>query len=209
MNSVRRRGLCLVLAAPSGGGKSTITRRLLESEKGIELSISATTRPPRPGERDGEHYHFLPQAEFDRLAETGGLLEWARVFGRNYYGTPRAPVERALAAGHDVLFDIDWQGHRQLREALPGDVVGIFLLPPSLPDLLARLAGRGSETEAEVARRMDSARDEMTHWSEFDHVIVNRDLDLAIEDVRAVLHAARSETTRQTGLADFVAELSA
>jgi len=209
LNSVRRRGLCLVLAAPSGGGKSTITRRLLESEKGIELSISATTRPPRPGERDGEHYHFLPQAEFDRLAETGGLLEWARVFGRNYYGTPRAPVERALAAGHDVLFDIDWQGHRQLREALPGDVVGIFLLPPSLPDLLARLAGRGSETEAEVARRMDSARDEMTHWSEFDHVIVNRDLDLAIEDVRAVLHAARSETTRQTGLADFVAELSA
>lgn len=204
----RRRGLCLVIAAPSGAGKSTVARALLATEPELSPSVSVTTRAPRPGERDGVHYHFRGEAEFEAMAAAGELLEWARVF-RNCYGTPRAPVEQALAAGRDVVFDVDWQGHRQLRAALPGDVVGVFLLPPSLAALEARLRGRSTDHEAEIARRMAAARAELSHWAEFDHVVVNRDLDRAVADMRSVLHAARLATARRPGLAGFVAALSA
>ncbi len=202
-NSPSRRGVCLVVAAPSGAGKSTITRALLDSEPDLTLSISATTRAPRPGEQEGTHYFFRNQAAFQEMAETGALLEWAEVFGR-HYGTPRAPVEQALAAGRDVAFDIDWQGYRQLRTALPGDVVGLFVLPPSIALLEARLRGRGTDDPAEIARRMQKARDEISHWHEFDHVIVNDDLDRAIAAARCVLHAARTATRRQPGLRGFI-----
>ncbi len=200
-----RRGVCLVVAAPSGAGKSTITRALLAADDGLELSVSATTRAPRPGERDGVHYHFQPPAGFTVMVAQGQMLEWATVFG-NSYGTPRRPVEMALQAGRDVVFDIDWQGHRQLREALPGDVVSVFVLPPTLTTLEARLAGRG-DAPTEIVRRMQAARDEISHWGEFDHVVVNRHLDEAIAAVRCILHAARSARVRQPGLAEFVAEL--
>ena len=200
-----RRGVCLVVAAPSGAGKSTITRALLAADSGLELSVSATTRLPRPGERDGVHYHFRTASDFAVMVAQGEMLEWASVFD-NSYGTPRMPVEAALQAGRDVVFDIDWQGHRQLRDALPGDVVSVFVLPPTLTTLEARLAARG-DAPAEIARRMQAARDEISHWGEFDHVIVNRHLDEAIGAVRCVLHAARSARIRQPGLAAFVADL--
>ncbi len=205
---VARRGLCLVLAGPSGAGKGAIGRALLAAEPALAFSVSATTRAPRAGEREGEHYHFLSPAAFDAMAASGGLLEWARVFGHSY-GTPRAPVEAALAAGRDLLFDIDWQGYRQLRAVLPEDVVGVFLLPPSMSALAARLRGRGTDAEAVIARRLEAARDEIAHWPEFDHAVVNTDLPAAIVAVRAVLHAARLRTARQTGLAEFVAGLAA
>jgi guanylate kinase len=204
---VARRGLCLVLAAPSGGGKSSVAQLLLAMEPDLVLSVSVTTRAPRPDERDGVHYHFIDQPRFDLLAESGGLLEWARVFGR-CYGTPRAPVEQALREGRDVLFDIDWQGHRQLCAALPSDVVGVFLLPPSLAALETRLRARGGDDDNEIARRMARARDEIAHWTEFSHVVINRDLTDAATEARAVLHAARLETRRQTGLAGYVRDLT-
>lgn len=206
-NEPSRRGVCLVIAAPSGAGKSSVSRALLESEPELELSISATTRPPRPGESDGVHYFFRSEAEFLAMVEGGEMLEHAAIFGRRY-GTPRAPVEAALAAGRDVLFDIDWQGHRQLREKLPGDVVGVFLLPPSLTELERRLAGRGQDSAEEMARRMAAARDEIAHWDEFDHVLINHDFAETVAAARAVLHAARCAAARQPGLADFVARLS-
>ncbi len=202
-SEVSRRGVCLVVAAPSGAGKSTITRALLASEPELSLSISATTRAPRPREQDGVHYHFRDAAGFEAMVEGGEMLEWAEVFGRRY-GTPRRPVEQALEAGRDVVFDIDWQGHRQLRRAIPADVVGVFVMPPSLEALEGRLRGRASDSEAEIARRMTAARSEMAHWSEFDHVVVNRDLDMAVASVRSVLHAARAATSRQLGLERFV-----
>ncbi len=195
-----------MVAAPSGAGKSTITRALLATEPDLSLSISATTRAPRPGEQDGVHYHFRTQAGFDAMVADGAMLEWATVFGRNY-GTPRAPVEQALAAGRDVAFDIDWQGCRQLRSALPGDVVGVFILPPSFEALEARLRGRGGDSANEIARRMNAARSEMAHWAEFDHIVVNCDVEAAIEDIRSVLHAARCAIARQPGLTAFVRSL--
>lgn len=201
-----RRGLCLVLAAAPGGGKTSVSRALLATEADLSLSVSATTRAPRPGEQDGMHYHFHTAEGFAALVESGGLLEHASFLGRSY-GTPRAPVERALAAGHDVLFDIEWQGHRQLRAALPGDVVGVFLLPPSLAELERRLRGRGQDDEAEIARRLDAARSEIAHWDEFDHVLVNQDFAETVAAVRAVLHAARSHRGRQPWLPGFVAGL--
>ncbi len=201
MNEQGRRGVCLVVAAPSGAGKSTITRALLASEPALTLSVSVTTRSPRAGEQEGIHYLFRDQAAFDDMVARRELLEYAHVFGRSY-GTPRAPVEDALAAGHDVAFDIDWQGHRQLRAALPGDVVSVFILPPSIEQLDARLRGRG-DAEEEIARRMHAAREEMSHWREFDHVVVNAELAAATEAVRAVLHAARSATARQVWLRSF------
>ena len=201
-----RRGLCLVVAAPSGAGKSTITRALLQSEPQLSLSVSATTRAARPGEREGEHYFFRTPSEFRTMVENNELLEWAEVFTRRY-GTPRGPVEKALAAGRDVAFDIDWQGHRQLRAALPGDVLSVFILPPSLAALESRLRARGGDDEAEIARRMAAARSEISHWAEFDHVVINDDLDHAIDAVRSVLHAGRVTAARQPGLADFVEQL--
>jgi guanylate kinase len=201
---IARRGVCLVLAAPSGAGKSSITRALLAREPRLALSVSVTTRAPRPGEIDGTHYHFRTREVFAAMAERGDLLEWAEVFGRGY-GTPRAPVEAALAAGGDVLFDIDWQGHRKLRAALPEDVVGLFILPPSLAELRARLEARGSDSAAEIDRRMSAARAEMSHAGEFDHVLVNRDLGTSVEEAQAVLRAARLATRRLTGLSDFLA----
>ena len=205
--TIGRRGLCLVIAAPSGAGKTSITRALLETEPNLRLSISATTRTPRPGERDGVHYHFRTQPAFDAMVAAGALLEWAGVFGRSY-GTPRAPVEAALTAGLDMVFDIDWQGSRQLRAALPHDVVGLFVLPPDIAELESRLRRRGGDSEAAVALRMAKARDEMSHAPEFAHVLVNHDFARSVEHARAVLHAARLATARQTGLADFLAGMA-
>jgi guanylate kinase len=207
MNGIARRGVCLVLSAPSGAGKTAIADALLASEPDLHLSVSITTRAPRFGEVDGVHYHFRDQAAFDAMVADGALLESARVLGRHCYGTPRAPVERSLRDGKDVVFDIDWQGHRQLRAALPDDVVGVFVLPPSMDVLEARLHGRAGDDAAEIARRMNLARDEISHWSEFDHVVVNSDLPQAIASVRAVLHAARLATVRQVGLGEFVQTL--
>ena len=200
---VQRRGVCLVISAPSGAGKSTIANALRASEPQLLHSVSVTTRQPRPGETDGVHYHFRTMERFTQMAEAGELLEWATVFGRGY-GTPRAPVEQALAEGRDMVFDIDWQGHRQIRKALPDDVIGLFVLPPSIEELERRLHGRGSDEKEEIERRMQAARDEISHWNEFDHVIVNADLDTAIAQARAVLVAARLERHRQYGLADLV-----
>ena len=207
MIQVARRGVCLVLAAPSGAGKTAITHALMAQEPELQRSISVTTRAPRPDEVDGMHYHFRDQAVFDRMVAAGEFVEWAQVLSRHSYGTPRAPVEQALTDGHDMVFDIDWQGHRQLRDALPGDVVGVFILPPSLTVLEQRLRKRAGDDEPEIARRMRLARDEISHWTEFDHALVNEDFDQAVAAARAVLHAARLVTRRQSGLHDFISRL--
>ncbi len=203
-----RRGVCMVIAAASGVGKSSVSRALLDSEPALSLSVSATTRAPRAGEVDGIHYHFRDGQKFLAMVAAGEMLEHAEVFGRRY-GTPRGPVEAAMAAGRDVLFDIDWQGFRQVQQKLPQDLVGVFLLPPSLVELERRLRGRGTDSEAEVAKRMAAARAEISHWDEFDHVLVNDDLDATVAQVRAILHAARSMRQRQPGLPGFVAGLLA
>lgn len=205
--SLERRGLCFVLAAPSGAGKSTIARGLLADDDNLALSVSVTTRAARPNEVEGVHYFFRDAAAFDAMVAAGELLEWARVFGRGY-GTPRSPVLAALAAGRDVLFDIDWQGFRNLRAALPGDVVGLFVLPPSMAELEARLRLRAADDAAEIARRMTAARAEISHAGEFDYVVVNRSLSDAIAAARAVLTAARCAVARVNGLSEFVGGLS-
>lgn len=204
MLAIPRRGVCLVLSAPSGAGKTAIAEALLASEPQLRPSISVTTRAPRAAEADGVHYHFRSQAEFDRMVAAGELLEWARVLGRHSYGTPRGPVEHALLGGNDVVFDIDWQGHRQLRDALPGDVVGVFIMPPSIAALERRLHRRSGDDAVEVSRRMSLARDEISHWSEFDHVVVNDDLEQATATVRSVLHSARTARARLKGMSEFV-----
>ena len=206
MTGVARRGVCLVIAAPSGAGKSSVSRALLGAEPELALSVSATTRAPRPGEQDGVHYHFRDMAAFEAMIAAGEMLEHAEVFGRRY-GTPRVPVEAALAAGRDVLFDIDWQGHLQLRARLPDDVESLFLLPPGMAELERRLRARGQDGEAEIARRMAAARGEIARWTDFGHVLVNRDFDETVAAVRAILHAARTRRERQPWLAGFVAEL--
>ena len=206
MSNEGRRGLCLVVSAPSGAGKSSILRALLAEEPGIALSVSVTTRAPRPGERDGVDYHFTDRDGFDRMVADNALLEHATVFGRSY-GTPRAHVVAALEAGRDVAFDIDWQGHRQLQAALPEDVVSVFVLPPSLDALRARLEARAGDSEGEIGRRMAAARAELAHWPEFDHVLMNEVLEDAVATVRCVLRAARSARHRQTGLAAVAAAM--
>jgi guanylate kinase len=201
---IQRRGLCLVVAAPSGTGKSSLTRALLAEEPELGLSVSVTTRPPRPGEIEGKHYYFRSAAEFEQLRAAGGLLEWAHVFGREtLYGTPRAPVEAALARGQDMIFTIDWQGFRQMRAAMSDDVVGVFLLPPSLAALEERLRLRGQDAAAEIARRMASTQSEMEHYAEFDYAVVNERFEDALRDLRVILRAARLATFRQTGLRQF------
>jgi guanylate kinase len=191
----KRRGLCLVLAAPSGAGKTSLSRALLAADTGLTLSISVTTRQPRAGEVDGQHYHFVDQARFEAMVAAGDLLEHARNYER-YYGTPRAPVEAALAAGTDVLFDIDWQGFRQVRAALPRDVVGVFIKPPSLEALAERLQARG-DAPAEISRRMALAEAELAHAGEFDFIVENADFATALADVTAILRASRLASGRQ------------
>jgi guanylate kinase len=202
--SMKRRGLCLVLVAPSGAGKTSVSRALLEREEALSLSISATTRLARPGEVHGVHYHFHTLEEFEAMEAAGLLLESAHVYGKRY-GTPRAPVEAALAEGRDVLFDVDWQGHLLLRAAMPEDVVGIFLLPPSIAELERRLRARGTDSEEEIIRRMAKARDDASHWREFDHVLINTDFAETVDTVGAILRAARTARSRNPWLGDFVA----
>jgi guanylate kinase len=200
---VARRGMMLVLSSPSGAGKTTLSRRLLADQRGIELSISVTTRPKRRGEIDGKHYHFIDVKRFDHLARRGELLEHAEVFG-NRYGTPRKPVEQALREGRDVLFDIDWQGTQQLREKMGHDLVSVFVLPPSVSELERRLRARAQDEARVIRERMAKASGEMSHWAEYDYVVINRDIDRAFDEVRAILAAERLKRERQTGLTAFV-----
>ena len=199
-----RRGLLIILSSPSGTGKSTLSRRLLEAEQEVRFSISATTRTPRPGETDGREYHFRSRDAFEAMIRAGEMLEYAEVFG-NLYGTPRGPVEAAIVGGHDVLFDVDWQGGQQIRNSpLRDAVVSIFILPPTIADLEARLNARGQDSAEVVAGRMRKARDEISHWAEYDHVLINDDLDRCEADLRAIIRAERLRRDRQTGLVDFV-----
>jgi guanylate kinase len=205
---IARRGLMLVLSSPSGAGKTTLSRKLLAADPMIELSVSVTTRKQRPGEVDGRDYRFIDRKQFDAMVARGELLESADVFG-HCYGTPRAPVDAALKAGRDVLFDIDWQGTQQLREKADRDLVSIFVLPPSIPDLEQRLRTRAQDSDEVIASRMAKAADEMSHWAEYDYVVINADIDSAFGDVRAILAAERLKRERQTGLSAFVRNLQA
>ena len=204
----KRRGLMLVLSSPSGAGKTTIARKLLEVDPGVEMSISCTTRKQRNGEVEGRDYHFIDRETFAGMRDRGEFLEWAVVFG-NYYGTPRKPVEEALAAGRDVLFDVDWQGAGSLRNDSPDDVVSVFILPPSGEALERRLTERAQDSAEVVAARMREASNEIQHWGEYDYVVINHDIDQALAAVRAILAAERLRCTRLTGLKDFVASLLA
>jgi guanylate kinase len=205
---IARRGLMLVLSSPSGAGKTTLSRRLLAEDSDVSLSISVTTRKIRPGEQDGRDYHFIDRKQFDALVDKDGLLEWAEVFD-NLYGTPVQPVMSALGQGRDVLFDIDWQGTQQLREKARGDLVSVFILPPSIPELERRLKSRAQDDYETIHRRMAKAADEMSHWAEYDYVVINRDLDQAFTEVTAILAAERLKRERQPGLSDFVRGLMA
>lgn len=201
-----RRGLMFVLSSPSGAGKSTIARQLLAEDDDIELSISVTTRERRQSELDGVHYHFIDEPRFTRMAERGELLEWAEVHG-NYYGTPRDPVEKALSQGQDILFDIDWQGTRQIAEKMPEDLVRVFILPPSMKELEARLKRRAEDDDATIKKRLKGAREEIEKWSDYDYVIVNEDLADAYSSVCAILAAERLRRDRVIGLRPFVSNL--
>lgn len=202
-----RRGVLVVLSSPSGAGKSTISRLLLDQQDNLSLSISVTTRKRRPSEVDGIHYHFLTDREFQRMRDGDALLEWAEVHG-NHYGTPRDFVEEALTQGRDVLFDIDWQGAGQLRTALPEDLVSIFILPPSAADLKARLMRRAEDDEATIQRRLANAKAELTHHVEYDYVVVNDELQTALGQVTCILEAERQRRRRMTALDGFVADIT-
>ena len=204
-DAIARRGLMLVLSSPSGAGKTTLSRMLL-ADPAVSLSVSVTTRPQRPAEQEGEHYHFIDKARFDAMVSNGALLEWAEVFGHRY-GTPRAPVERALAAGRDVLFDIDWQGTQQMREKARGDLVSVFVLPPSAQELARRLHTRAQDSEEVIRSRMAKAADEMSHWAEYDYAIINRDIATSLIQLKSILTAERLKRERQYGLAEFVKAL--
>jgi len=205
---LRRRGLLIVLSSPSGAGKSTISRMLLASDPEVTLSVSATTRPKRSGERDDVDYHFVDDAEFDRMIAAGDFVEWAPVFGYRY-GTPKAPVKAALKAGRDILFDIDWQGTQQLHAAMGEDLVRIFILPPSMAELERRLHSRGTDTDQVIADRMARAEGEISHWPEYDYVLVNRDTAECLGEVRAIVAAERLKRSRQVGMVPFVRDLVA
>ncbi|WP_311028270.1 guanylate kinase [Mesorhizobium koreense] len=207
-SAIRRRGLMLVLSSPSGAGKSTIARNLLESDPSLELSVSVTTRPRRASEIDGVHYHFVSRREFERLRDSDALLEWAEVHG-NFYGTPREPAESAMAAGRDMLFDIDWQGAVQLNEKMRADIVSVFILPPSMHELKSRLKRRAEDSDATIETRLKNARIEIEHWREYDYVVINEDLDRAFAAVRAIAIAERLRRDRRPGLFDFVSGLLA
>ena len=201
--NIRRRGLMLVLSSPSGAGKTSISRELLEHDDDLYMSVSATTRPRRPGEVDGVHYKFVDKTDFDLMVNRQELLEYAKVFD-HYYGTPRGPVEEALSAGHDVLFDIDWQGTQQLDERAREDLVSVFILPPSTAELERRLNTRAQDSAEVISNRMAKAADEMTHWSEYDYVVVNQSFEDSVAQIQAILAAERLKRTRQEGLSDFV-----
>jgi guanylate kinase len=203
-----RRGLLIVLSSPSGAGKSTISRMLLAADREITMSISATTRPKRPGERDDVDYHFVSDADFDRMIAEGEFVEWAPVFGHRY-GTPKAPVKAALKAGRDILFDIDWQGTQQLQAAMGEDLVRIFILPPSMAELERRLHARGTDSAEVIADRMARAASEISHWPEYDYVLINRDTAECLGEVRAIVAAERLKRGRQVGMVPFVRDLVA
>ena len=205
---IERRGFLLVLSSPSGAGKTTITRRLAECDPKLDMSVSVTTRPRREEEVDGRDYYFIDRRRFDEMLAQGELLEHASVF-ENCYGTPRRPIELALAVGRDVVGDLDWQGTQQLTEAVRDDLVSVFVLPPGLAALEARLRARGQDSPAVVAARMAKSAEEMSHWSEYDYVIVNRDIGDSVGQVQAIVAAERLRRKRQVGLADFVDRLRA
>ncbi|WP_422373359.1 guanylate kinase [Hoeflea sp.] len=200
---IKRRGLMLVISSPSGAGKSTIARNVLEHDPGLSMSVSVTTRSRRASEIEGVHYHFKSQREFERMRASEALLEWAEVHG-NFYGTPREAAEVAMAEGRDMLFDIDWQGAQQLQEKMSADVVSIFILPPSMDELRARLQRRAEDAEDVIERRLANARAEIEHWREYDYVVVNDDLDRAYTAVRSIVQAERLRRDRRPGLFDFI-----
>ncbi len=204
---VARRGVLLVMSSPSGAGKTTLSRRLLAADNNIAMSVSVTTRKPRPGEENGKDYHFITQAQFDHMVSKKELLEWATVFG-NAYGTPKKPVEEALEAGRDVLFDIDWQGTQQMAQAMKEDLVRLFILPPTPDSLRTRLINRAQDTSTVIAKRMAEAAHEISHWPEYDYVIINDNLDVAHAQVVSILTAERLRRRRQLGLTEFVRELT-
>ncbi len=205
---IARRGVMFVLSSPSGAGKTTLSRLLLRADRRVELSVSVTTRPKRRGEIDGRDYHFIDRPRFDAMVKNGELLEWAEVFG-HCYGTPRRPVIKALRDGRDVLFDIDWQGTQQLREKARTDLVSVFILPPTAKELERRLKRRAQDSKSVIGSRMAKAAGEMSHWPEYDYVIVNRSKAVAFAEVRAILAAERLKRERQIGLSDFVRALQA
>jgi guanylate kinase len=207
-DAITRRGVMLVLSSPSGAGKTTLSRKLLEAHPDIFMSVSVTTRSRRAGEVEGRDYHFIDAARFEAMKQGGELLEWAHVFG-HWYATPRRPVDAAIAQGRDVLFDIDWQGTQKLRELARSDLVSVFVLPPSIEELERRLRSRAQDSDAVIASRMAKAVDEMSHWAEYDYVVINREVDHAFADVEAILAAERLKRDRQTGLSTFVRDLQA
>lgn len=208
MPEMRRRGLLIILSSPSGAGKSTLARRLMAWDPTLSFSVSATTRSPRPGEEDGREYYFRDRAAFEAMVAAGEMLEHAEVFG-NLYGTPSAPVEARLAEGRDVILDIDWQGGQQVRRSrLAQDVVSIFILPPSIADLERRLRMRAQDSDAVIAGRMAKSRDEISHWGEYDYVVINRDIAVAEAELVTILQAERARAERQPGLTEFVRGLN-
>jgi guanylate kinase len=201
-----RRGLLMIISSPSGAGKTSLCERLLADETLLSMSVSATTRESRPGEVDGKHYHFVDDARFDQMIEAGAFLEWAQVFG-NRYGTPHAPVELLLSQGRDVLFDIDWQGTQQVRDRIEKDVVAVFILPPSMTVLGDRLRGRGKDSVDVIAGRMEKAADEISHWPEYDYVLINEDFDSCLSQLKNILAAERLKRRRQLYLSAFVKQM--
>jgi guanylate kinase len=204
--TLSRRGLMFVLSSPSGAGKTTLTRLLVHKEKNIELSISVTTRQRRPSEVDGVHYHFLSRQAFEKMRDAGDLLEWAEVHG-NYYGTPAKPVEKAIAKGKDILFDIDYQGTRQLYKKAADDVVSIFILPPSIAEMKKRIRRRAAEDEMTIKKRLTTAKQELPRWKEYDYVVINDDLDAAFADIHSILQAERMKRVHKTSVAAFAKKL--